>query len=107
MNVCAMNAVCNCDECRRLIAAPRTDFADREPAPHDEFTVLRARAELSTAQRDAALDTVAALLDVLQRQGGYMEHRDQVTLRSAEALLVEHGYAKEPKARRASHGDTP
>lgn len=57
-----------------------------------ESAVLRGRAEKSTAERDAALILLGEIVAHVTRVGGYMLPGDQATLRTAKALLVEHGW---------------
>ncbi len=45
--------------------------------------------ELLAAQRDAALRSLAALIDLLQRIGGYHTMTDQIAMREARAVLEE------------------
>lgn len=54
-----------------------------------------AREEITRCQRDAALDALGVLVRYVKRVGGFMEHRDQLILRNAEALLVEAGRSVE------------
>ena len=59
----------------------------------DAIRLAALRHDESLAQRDAALDTLALLVDILRREGGYLSFEDQQSLRQARALLVETGRA--------------
>ena len=56
-----------------------------------EFAVMRERCEKSTAERDAALTLLGELVAHVTRVGGYTTPDVQATLRTAKALLAEHG----------------
>lgn len=55
----------------------------------DTFAVMRDRLERSSAERDAAYDCIADLLDILVREGGFMPHENQMRVRKARALLAD------------------
>jgi len=61
--------------------------AARQPPLHDAPSE---DLELRTAQLDATLDDLAAIVRILIRAGGYMAPEDQVALRAAMARLAEH-----------------
>jgi hypothetical protein len=51
--------------------------------------------ELRTAELDATLTDLAAMVRILIRAGGFMAHGDQVALRVAMSRLAEHGRSVE------------
>lgn len=54
---------------------------------------IAADREIQQAELSSTLDSLAAMVRVLRRIGGYLEHVDQLELRAAEAKLARHGRA--------------
>jgi len=80
------------------VADKRRADARRSQPPseeHELHVTPLAALELRTAERDAALSDLAAVVRILIRAGGYLTPQDQVSLRAAMARLAEHGRSVE------------
>ncbi len=60
-------------------------------SPGSKWTNLSEVAELMAGRARVALDSLARVVNLLERIGGYMDPADQQILRDAKAVLVEGG----------------